>query len=69
VDVELACPVTDGKLIHFLRSSTVVHEERVEEDKYHLRVTVGRQLLVQLRANPNIEVLDEPTPAAHGLSA
>lgn len=60
VDVTLACPVIDGRLISFLRSNTVVHEETADAEQMHFRVTVGRQLLKQLRENPNIEVEKEP---------
>jgi GTP-binding protein HflX len=56
VEVRLTCPVTDGKLVNFIRSHTLVHEERAENDQMFFRVTVGRQLLLQLRANPGVEV-------------
>ncbi|MDB5326238.1 MAG: hypothetical protein JWM57_1807, partial [Phycisphaerales bacterium] len=51
--------------INFLRSHTVVHDERADDVRLHFRVTVGRQLLIQLRANPSIEVEDDrPVDAA-----
>ena len=67
VRVRLACPVTDGKLIGFIRSHTVVHEETVDGDRMQWRVTVGRQLLRQIRENPAVEVDDREEPAADTL--
>ena len=56
VDVRLACPVTDGKLIHFVRRNLLVRDEQVDDAAIHFDVTVGRQLLKQLRENPSIEI-------------
>ncbi|MGC4033788.1 MAG: GTPase HflX [Tepidisphaeraceae bacterium] len=67
VEVTLACPVIDGRLIGFLRSHTVVHEETVDEEKMHFHVTVGRELLKQLRQNPNIEFENETAGPKEGL--
>ena len=57
VEATLSCPVTDGRLIAFVRSNTLVHEESAEDDTMRFEVTVGRQLLRQLEQNPSVSVL------------
>ena len=55
-DVRLSCDLTNGKLIHFIRSHAVVHEESLDGDRMLFDVTVGKQLLTQLRANEQVEI-------------
>ncbi|MGN6626056.1 MAG: hypothetical protein ACTHLN_05500 [Tepidisphaeraceae bacterium] len=56
VDVRLTCEVTNGKLIGFIRTHAVVHEESIENDHMVFDVTVGKQLLAQLKANDQVAI-------------
>lgn len=58
VDVRLECDVTQGKLIQFLRTHGKVHNERIDHQTLILEMTVGKQLLEQLRRNEQLRVLD-----------
>jgi GTP-binding protein HflX len=57
-DVWLECDVTNGRLIQFIRSRTRVNEERIEGDTIQFDITVGKQLLEQLRQNEDVRLLD-----------
>ncbi|MGN6726802.1 MAG: GTPase HflX [Tepidisphaeraceae bacterium] len=56
VDVRLTCEVTNGKLIGFIRTHAVVHEESIADDHMVFDVTVGKQLLAQLKANDQVAI-------------
>jgi GTP-binding protein HflX len=57
-DVRLECDVTNGRLIQFIRSRTRVNEEQFDDETARFDVTVGKQLLQQLRQNEDLRVLD-----------
>ncbi|HEY0008478.1 MAG TPA: GTPase HflX [Tepidisphaeraceae bacterium] len=63
VDVRLTCDVTNGKLINFIRTHTRVNDEQTEGDRMSFEVTVGKQLLLQMEQNEQLEV---GTPVAVG---
>lgn len=58
VDVRLECDVTEGKLIQFLRTHGRVHHESVTQHNIILDMTVGKNLLEQLRRNDQIRFID-----------
>lgn len=58
VDVRLECDVTQGKLIQFLRTHGKVHNERIDHQTLILEMTVGKQLLEQLRRNEQIRAIE-----------
>ena len=64
VDTQLSCSVTDGKLIAFVRSHCLIHEERIDGDTMTFDVTVGRSLLRQLQQNPAVRLTGGETVAA-----
>jgi GTP-binding protein HflX len=59
VDVRLACDVTNGKLINFIRSRTRVRDEHIDGDRMAFDVTVGKQLLEQLAMNEQLTITDQ----------
>ncbi len=64
VDVRLECDVTDGKLIQFIRTHTRVHEEHVGDNTMAFDVTVGKQLLEQIRQNDRVTIVTPVTTEA-----
>lgn len=58
VDARLECDVTNGKLINFIRTHTRVREEIITDNRMAFEVTVGKQLLKQLRENDQVTVED-----------
>ena len=55
-DVRLECDTADGRLIGFIRSHTRVNEEHFDGATATFDVTVGKQLLQQLRQNEGVRV-------------
>ena len=56
VDVRLECNVTDGKLVNFIRTHTRVNEEQINDNTMIFDVTVGKQLLEQIKQNDQVTI-------------
>lgn len=58
VNVRLECDVTQGKLIHFLRTHGRIYHEQIDHQTLILEMVVGKQLLEQLRRNEQVKVTE-----------
>jgi hypothetical protein len=52
----LECDVTDGRLISFIESSTRVRGREFLDGHARFVVTVGQQMLAELKRNPALRV-------------